>query len=183
MEGIAIKKIIILVVITTVILLIGTFGIGNDVTLKFLNCESTYRQYQIKPFIQTSEDLSEDNARLQILKCLCSNKETNKDAIRQFNSINTYGINPEDNVDIDAVCKEDSSFGSSDMLRDPWSANCTAGTYAIFSEDSYSCEPLKPCTDDSECKYLEIDNLPPRSGECIDGQCKVFCGSGIIREC
>jgi len=73
-------------------------------------------------------------------------------------------------------------------IPDPWSENCSAGTYAIFNTSdtsgaNASCEAPRACSNESDCAYLEIGKLPPRVGACVAGSCKAYCGSGIIREC
>jgi hypothetical protein len=73
-------------------------------------------------------------------------------------------------------------------IQDPWSENCSAGTYAIFgtsdtSGANVSCEAPHACSNETDCAYLEIGKLPPRVGACVAGACRAYCGSGIIREC
>src|SRR4029453_6667211 len=51
-------------------------------------------------------------------------------------------------------------------IRDPWSANCSSGTYSVNG----SCEQPRSCVSDSDCSYLEVGKLPPRSGICVSGR-------------
>ncbi|MFN7991530.1 MAG: hypothetical protein U0R44_05210 [Candidatus Micrarchaeia archaeon] len=70
-----------------------------------------------------------------------------------------------------------------ETFKDPWSGNCSSGEYAVFSANGSVCEPPRACLSDLDCKYLEVDKLPPRVGSCSGGRCTAFCGSGMIREC
>ena len=70
--------------------------------------------------------------------------------------------------------------------RDYWSAECPEGLYATYAENSSTvlgCEPLRGCAANSDCGYLTIGKLPPRNGACVNGTCKAYCGSGILKEC
>lgn len=81
--------------------------------------------------------------------------------------------------------------GCFSLGRDTWSLNCTEGEYGIYNDSLgvdapgffLRCESLANCTADTDCDYLTIGKLPPRSGVCASGKCKAFCGSGILREC
>jgi hypothetical protein len=76
--------------------------------------------------------------------------------------------------------------GCASYGRDYWSAECPESRYAIYAENGSTmlgCEPLKDCSANSDCEYLMINKLPPRNGACVNGTCKAYCGSGILREC
>jgi hypothetical protein len=73
--------------------------------------------------------------------------------------------------------------GDVEPVRDPWSETCSQGTYAIYSDGDVVCESPRSCEVDADCDYLRIDKLPPRYGTCVEGTCRAFCGSGIVREC
>ena len=77
-----------------------------------------------------------------------------------------------------------------DANKDIWSLGCKSNTYGIYestnplaNNESHTCQSLNQCKTDQDCKYLEIDSLPPRIGQCINNQCKAICGSGRIWEC
>lgn len=73
--------------------------------------------------------------------------------------------------------------GGPRTIQDPWSRNCTAGSYAVFEGEGISCEEPRACSSDSECAYLDVGELPPRAGACSGGRCTAYCGSGILTEC
>ncbi len=75
--------------------------------------------------------------------------------------------------------------------QDYWSERCPAEEYGIYNDSLgvnetnffISCEPLRNCSSNMDCDYLAIGKLPPRSGVCLGGSCKAYCGSGILQEC
>jgi hypothetical protein len=68
--------------------------------------------------------------------------------------------------------------------RDTWSETCPEGSYSVMDDDEgYVCAPLRTCIEDADCKYLELNKMPPRVGRCVDKKCKAYCGSGTEWEC
>jgi|WetSurMetagenome_2_1015567.scaffolds.fasta_scaffold07499_6 hypothetical protein len=68
--------------------------------------------------------------------------------------------------------------------RDKWSETCPDGSYSVLDDDEgYVCAPLRTCIEDADCKYLELNKVPPRVGKCVERKCKAYCGSGTEWEC
>jgi len=68
--------------------------------------------------------------------------------------------------------------------RDTWSENCPNATYSVAEDmEGYVCTPLKTCAGDADCKYLDLNKVPPRVGKCVNQKCKAYCGSGTEWEC
>jgi hypothetical protein len=80
-------------------------------------------------------------------------------------------------------CASQASPGQPSPLQDPYSLNCSSGTFAVYNNTSVSCEPTRICEADSDCGYLNISGPPPRYGKCVFGTCKVSCGLGPMRDC
>lgn len=82
-----------------------------------------------------------------------------------------------------AGCVSTGTQNQTSKVQDPYSVNCSSGTFAVFNGSKVICEPPRLCENDSDCAYLDVDGLPPRQGQCIFGTCKAACGSGLMRVC
>jgi hypothetical protein len=67
--------------------------------------------------------------------------------------------------------------------RDYWSLNCSEGTYLVVGENGSSCEVPGKCGVDDDCKYIDVDSLPARTGYCVNATCKAYCGRGTLWKC
>ncbi len=82
-----------------------------------------------------------------------------------------------------AGCVSTEPQNQTSKVQDPYSINCSTGTFAVFNGSRVTCEPPRLCETDEDCSYLDVEGLPPRLGQCIFGTCKAACGSGLMRVC
>jgi hypothetical protein len=75
------------------------------------------------------------------------------------------------------------SPGSVQKGQDPYSVNCSSGTFAVFNGSGAACEVPGICDYDSDCSYLDVNGTPRRVGHCFLGTCKAACGTGALHEC
>jgi hypothetical protein len=81
-------------------------------------------------------------------------------------------------------CGCSTSQNTGTFKRDKWSESCPDKMYRVNDPaDGLVCKSLKACSADSECKYLELNNMPPRFGKCVNDLCKAYCGNGTEWEC
>lgn len=106
----------IFIFVVGMIILVGVFGVSGQVTLKAGSCEAHYRHHYIKPYISdalscmfqipcgTPQNVMINNARVDIVQCLCENKDANEDAILQFYSEKDASTAKELGLDVSYIC-------------------------------------------------------------------------------
>lgn len=79
--------------VLSIFLFIGLFGISGKITLKEGSCEKSYKHYYIEPVISnylecriqrpcgTGQALTIRNVKVDIIQCLCLNRNENKDNV------------------------------------------------------------------------------------------------------
>lgn len=104
------KKLILFSIAGIIIITAGIFGISGQDTLTAGNCETKYKKYYLEPFICTSlpcemsQEMITNNAKVDVIQCLCNNRDANEDIILQFYSEKDASTAKEQELDVNDIC-------------------------------------------------------------------------------